>query len=1049
VQSLHSSLATRNSNSTSRPYEHRIREIGREIFERARAAEPRFWQADYWADLATGLAMKDDDVKVRAFRWVDALPAMRDESDVVAHLQEYMRPAAAKLPIPGRLALALAQPGSLAGRALGAAAGRVAFSMANRFITGATPAQAIAVAERLRRQGMAFTLDVLGEATITPAQADRYAAAYLDLIESLGPVARRWPEIPRLDREASSGGVRVQSAEFRVQAIHSSLATHHSNSSVPMPRVNVSIKLTSLDPHFDPIDSVGARRRVCARLRPILQAARKHGAFVNVDMESCAVHDLTLELFKTLLNEPEFRDWPDAGIVVQAYLVEAENDLRGLLDWVRRRGVPIGIRLVKGAYWEHETILAEQNNTNPPVWTRKWESDACFERLTRIMLEHHDLIRPAIASHNVRSIAHTIAAAEHLGLTPAHYELQMLYGMGDPLKAALVQMGRLVRIYCPYGDLIPGMAYLIRRLLENTSNDSFLRQGFRERRSYERLLSDPAVAQPPSTRPPVRHYVDTDEETAMSSFRNASLLSFANAENRQRLAAAIQYVRGDFGRPCPLAIDGVHVVTEETFDSLNPSNPAEVIARVCAAAPAHADKAVAAAAKALAAWRRTSASERAHILRKAADLIEQRRFELAALIILEAGKPWREADADVCEGIDYIRYYAERIELMHARPRRRDLPGEENVLLYEPCGVCAVIGPFNFPLALVANMTAAALSAGNTVVLKPSSATPVVAARFVEILESAGLPRGVVNFLPGPGWSVGHHLAEHPDVHVVAFTGSREVGLHLFESASVVRPNQRHIRRVVADLGGKNATVVDDDAELDEAVVGVQTSAFAYAGQRCSACSRAVVVQGVYDRFCERLAESAAALVVGPAEDPATHVGPVIDQAAFDSVRKHVESAKTNRQGRILLQADVSHLGAGYFIGPTIIADVDPRSPLAQQEVFGPVLVVIRAADFDEAVRIANDTPYALTGGVYSRSPANLDTARREFRVGNLYINRKITGSRVDIQPFGGFQLSGTGRGKAGGPDYLLQYCTARTITENALRHGFAPTEEREATTSK
>ncbi|MCP4247739.1 MAG: bifunctional proline dehydrogenase/L-glutamate gamma-semialdehyde dehydrogenase, partial [bacterium] len=676
-----------------------------------------------------------------------------------------------------------------------------------------------------------------------------------------------------------------------------------------------------------------------------------------------------------------------------------------------------------------------------PVWTNKWESDACYEKLTGIMLAAADRIRPAFASHNVRSIAHVIASAEAAGLGAQDYEIQMLHGMGDPLKTAIAGMGRCLRIYSPYGDLIPGMAYLIRRLLENTSNDSFLRQSFRERRSQELLLADPAVARPSSTQPAARRFQDTDQEPEMPAFRNVPNTSFGSEENRRRMTGAIEYVRGEFEQPIPLTINGVGVMTEEMFESVNPARPVEIVGRVAQASVAHADQAVTAAGQASPDWRRTPAKRRAQILRRTADLIQEQRFELAATIILEAGKTWREADADVSEGIDYIRYYADRVELMEARPRRRDLPGEDNVTRYEPRGVCAVLGPFNFPLALVANMTAAALATGNTVVLKPSSDTPVVAARYVAILERAGLPRGVINFLPGPGAAIGTHLVQHPDVHLIAFTGSRAVGVPLIEEAAVVRPGQHHLKRVVADLGGKNATIVDDDAELDEAVLGIQTSAFAYAGQRCSACSRAIVLSGIYDRFCDRLAESTAALTVGPPEHPGTHVGPVISRAAFEWIRGQVEAARSD--GRVLLEDDFERSGAdGYYIAPTIVADVNPWAAIAQEEVFGPVLTVIKADDFEQALEIANNTPYALTGGVYSRSPAHLEAARREFRVGNLYINRKITGSRVDIQPFGGFKLSGTAAGKAGGPDYLLQFCLARTVTENALRHGFAPTDE-------
>ena len=999
--------------TSTAPYEQRAREIGREIFEHARAAEPKIWQSDFWVDYATGFAMKDENLKIRAFRWVDVLPAMLDDADIAAHLREYLDPAQVNLPAPARLALSFNNPKSLWARTLGAIAGRAAFTMANRFITGSSPTEAIAAVERKRRNRMAFTLDVLGEATISPTQADRYAQAYIDLLDKLGPAAECWPEIPLIDR-CSDG---------------------------PMPRVNVSVKLTSLDTHFDAIDPARACARVNARLRPILRTARKHGAFVNIDLESFAVRDLTFDLFKGLLAEPEFRDWPDVGVVVQAYLQDAENDLRGLLDWVEQRGTPIGIRLVKGAYWDHETILAEQNNTAIPVWTRKWESDVCYEKLTRIMLENHRKIRPAFASHNVRSLAHVIACAERLGLGPGDYEIQMLHGMGDPLKQAILKMGQCLRIYCPYGELIPGMAYLIRRLLENTSNDSFLRQGFSERRSQESLLTDPAITRPPSTRPAKRHYTDTDEEQVMTSFRNVPTTSFGNAANRERMAQAIARARGEFGRTYPLVIAGRDVVTQETFDSVNPSKPSEVVGKIAQASTAHADQAVAAANKAFTEWRRTPAAQRSRVLRKAADLMEEQRLDLAAAAILEAGKPWREADADVAEGIDYVRYYAERVEFTEARPRRRDLPGEDNVLRYEPRGVCAVIAPFNFPIAILANMTSAAVATGNTVVMKPASTTPVVAAKLASIFAAAGVPAGVINYLPGPGSVVGNHLVEHPDVHLIAFTGTRVVGLPVVASAAVVRSGQRHFKRVIADLGGKNATIIDTDAELDGAVVGVKTSAFAYAGQRCSACSQAIVLTDVYDTFCSKLAEAAATLVIGNPEEPGTEVGPVIDEAAVQAAREHVEAGR--KEGRVLFEGDLSHLtDGGHYVAPTIIADVDPQSQIAHEEIVGPVLTVIKADDFDHALTIANQTPYALTGGVYSRSPRNLEAARREFAVGNLYINRKITGSRSDIQPFGGFKLSGTGNGKIGGPDYLLQFCRSRNITENALRHGFAPVEE-------
>jgi len=996
-------------------FESRCRQIGEEIFERAHAAEPYIWQQAWWQQFGLNLSMQYETLKVQLFRFIDVLPVLRDDRELARHLLEYLDPNRYDLPAVGRLALSYRHPGSLHARIIAALTRRAARLMAQSFIAGSNAAEAIDSVKRFRRRRMAFTLDVLGEYTSNDHQAQRYQQTYLDLIESICPAAVGWDAVPQIDEGPDD----------------------------PMPRVNISIKLTALSTHFDAIDPEGAIRSVCARLRPILRRARELGAFINVDMESFAYRDLTLELFTRLLMEDEFRDMTDVGIVIQAYLKDAENDYDRLIDWVKRRGHSVALRLVKGAYWDVETAMATQNNSTPPVWLRKWESDACFERIAGRMLRDHRLIRPAFASHNVRTLAAVIAAAEHLGLTSRDYEIQMLNGMGDPLKRALVDMGQCLRIYTPYGELVAGMGYLIRRLLENTANDSFLRQSYRVR-DASRLLADPAVARPPSTAPRPARFADIEEDEPMSGFRNEPITSFSNAANREKFAAALQYVRGEFGGEYSLLIDGERVRTEEWADSVNPSKPTEVVGRVCVATTTDADRAVAAAAKALSDWRLIGAEKRAEILHKAADQLRRRRFELAAWITYEAGKPWREADADVAEAIDYIDYYAYHAKRISGRPHRRDLPGEDNYLVYEPKGVVVVLAPWAFPLALLANMTAAALAVGNTVVMKPSSATPVVAAKLVEILHQLGLPGGVLNYLPGPGRFIGKHLVQHPDVNLVAFTGSRDVGADVLRLAADASPYQQHIKKVVAELGGKNAIIVDDDADLDEAVGGVIKSAFGYSGQKCTACSRVIVLDAVYDAFCRKLTDAARTLTIGPADQPATVVGPLIDEDAYNRVRAYIDTGC--KEGRVILETPDADLpGNGFYVGPTIIADVKPNAVIAQEEIFGPVLAVIRADDFAHALGIANGTRYALTGGVYSRSPVHIEQAKRDFLVGNLYINRKITGSRVDIEPFGGIKMSGDGA-KAGGPDYLHCYCDARTITEHTLRHGLAPAQEVQTT---
>jgi RHH-type proline utilization regulon transcriptional repressor/proline dehydrogenase/delta 1-pyrroline-5-carboxylate dehydrogenase len=404
--------------------------------------------------------------------------------------------------------------------------------------------------------------------------------------------------------------------------------------------------------------------------------------------------------------------------------------------------------------------------------------------------------------------------------------------------------------------------------------------------------------------------------------------------------------------------------------------------------------------------------------------------------VYECAKQWREADADLAEGIDFCEFYAHEIVRLSS-PRLRNVPGEDNSYFYEPRGVCVVIAPWNFPLAILCGMAAAALAAGCTVVMKPAEQSSVVAAKLMEVFLEAGFPPGVVNYLPGIGEEVGPRLVGHKDTAVIAFTGSLAVGLLINRQATEMAPGQNHVKRVIAEMGGKNAVLIDDDADLDEAVDGVVDSAFGYQGQKCSACSRVLVPESMYDAFTKRLVEATRSRPIAPAEDPGSFVGPVIDADAHKRLLAAIERAK--KEARLLYAGDVGKLATeGHFVAPHIFAVDDPKSFLANDEFFGPILTVLKYRSFDDALAIANGVNYALTGGIYSRSPAHIARARREFRVGNLYINRKITGALVDRQPFGGFRLSGIGS-KAGGPDYLLQFLLPRTITENTLRRGFAP----------
>jgi RHH-type proline utilization regulon transcriptional repressor/proline dehydrogenase/delta 1-pyrroline-5-carboxylate dehydrogenase len=531
----------------------------------------------------------------------------------------------------------------------------------------------------------------------------------------------------------------------------------------------------------------------------------------------------------------------------------------------------------------------------------------------------------------------------------------------------------------------------------------------------------------------------TPTDAAPRPFKQEPLTDFSREPARRAMKAALDHVGQMLGRTYPAIINNQTVAATATAPSLNPSHKSQVVGHWARTTPEQANQAVAAAVAAFPSWRDTDAARRADYLFRAADVMRRRRFELAAWQVYECGKQWREADGDVAEAIDYCDFYAHEM-LRLARPRRRDVPGEDNYYFYDPRGVVVVIAPWNFPLAILCGMTTAALVTGNTVVMKPAEQSTVIGATLMQVFQEVGLPPGVVNFLPGVGEEIGPTLVNHANVSMIAFTGSRAVGLSINQEATRMQSGQDHIKRVLAELGGKNAIIVDDDADMDEAVHGVAASAFGYQGQKCSACSRVILLEAIHDAFLARLIEATRSLRIAPAEDPGSFVGPVIDEDAQRRIRATIERGKS--EARLVYAGDVGALAdEGYYIAPHIFADVPPSATLAQEEIFGPVLAVLRARDLDHALEIANGTRYALTGGLFSRSPEHIARIKRDFRVGNLYINRKITGALVDRQPFGGFKLSGIGS-KAGGPDYLLQFVLPRTITENTLRRGFAPAVE-------
>jgi RHH-type proline utilization regulon transcriptional repressor/proline dehydrogenase/delta 1-pyrroline-5-carboxylate dehydrogenase len=1007
---------------------------GKEIFARMEGQAPSVFSPQNITGRLMEWSMRNEALKVQLFRFVDVLPVLSSSKEIARHAQEYLGSGVSGLPLPVQWGV---QASPTLPWLTGFAARKGVEQMAKAFILAPNGAEAVPKLLEMRKLPLAFTVDILGETAVSETEAEQYLARYQELVTSLSTEASGWPAVDQIDRDDRGA----------------------------IPRVNVSVKISALYSQIHPTDPEGALAHLLPRLLPLLIHARDAGVFINFDMEHTALKDLTFELFRRLLAHPELRGYPHAGIAFQAYLVTSERDLIDLIDWAKARSAPITIRLIKGAYWDYETVMAGQRGWPVPVFQQKSETDANYERLALRMLQSQPQIRCAFGTHSVRSIAACAVQAERLGLPPSAYEFQMLYGMAEPIKHALVAMGYRVRDYCPIGEVLPGMSYLVRRLLENTSNEGFLRATFTEHQSIEDLLRDPGEIHEPM-HPPKAGVTETNlshsnsngasaspshltgekesaplvstrvSSPALPPFRNEPHTDFTSAANRARMRSALQRAQTELGGKYPLVIGGKESFTEREIFSVNPARPSEVVGYVAKGGRAEADAAVGAAREAFQGWRRTAVEDRARLLERTAELMRQERFGLAACEILETGKNWTESDADVAEAIDFCDYYA--LEMRRVASDRYVVPGETSISHYVPRGIALVIAPWNFPLAILCGMTTAALVTGNCVIIKPAEQSSVIGAKFMDLLRRAGLPPGVANFLPGPGEEVGAYLVNHPRIDLIAFTGSREVGLGIYEAAGRTQPGQTQLKKVICEMGGKNAMIIDSDADLDEAIPAALYSAFGYSGQKCSALSRLIVLEENYDRVLGRLVEASRSLSVGLPEEPGTIIGPVIDASAQKRILEYIELGKC--EATVAFQGQVPS-GEGYFVPPTIFAAVPPRARIAQEEIFGPVLCVLKARDLDEALAIANDSRYALTGGLFSRSPANIERVRTEMEVGNLYINRGITGAFVARHPFGGYKMSGGGT-KAGGRDYLLNFMFPRVITENRMRRGFAPGEE-------
>ncbi len=858
--------------------------------------------------------------------------------------------------------------------------------MAKRFLAGETTEAAIQTAQGLRKEGIETTLDVVRENVVSVKEADEYEQSVTDLI-------RTWSNTD-VGEPLTPGGVPVR---------------------------HVSLKLSALTNRFNPVAHDHVVEEVSGRLLRIFQEAKRQNdagrpVMVNVDLEEFHVRDLSYQIFWKALSDPSLAGWDHAAVVVQAYARGSESVMMQLIDLAQRTGKKIQIRIVKGAYHKYEQIVAERRGWEQPLYLSQKETDRNFRRLARLGLLNHGRVRLAIGSHSMADIGYVQDLREALGIDKLAVEHQFLRGVGDPLARAMVKLGIPTRFYGPFGNKAKAMGYMVRRLDEVTPESAIGQthvagtwEEYRQRQEHHYRMSASRAAR-------------AAREKKTPEFRNEPETNFSKGSARWQMQQAIELRKKTPVRVAPM-------IGEET-PAFDPARAKEVfspgdlelsLGHVMPADESDVERALTSAQLGSTVLKHLPAGKMSDLMRRAAALSRERKFEIAADLVLEAGKTWEAALADVDEGIDFLEAYA----LDAARGER----------LRKGLGVGAAIAPFNYPFAIAMGEVAGQLAFGNAVILKPSDLTPMVGRHVAQVLRDAGAPKQAVQFLPGPGRLIGQKLTETPLVDCYAFTGSNLVAHDIVQRAASNPPVRGGVKVVVAETGGKNPMIIDDSADLDVAVEAVLSGAFGMAGERCSATSRVIVLDGIYDQFMERLVEGAKSLFVGDPGNPKTQVGPVIGLKQFNDIRDYIEIGK--KEATLAFVPDLSHIKKwGYYIGPHIFRDVPRNARIAREEIFGPVLSAFRAKDFKEAMEIANDTSYALTAGLISRNPENISTFFRDIQAGNAYVNRAQIGARVREQPFGGTDDSGTGP-KAGGLYYAGRFSALR---EDAPRGVVLPT---------
>ena len=976
-----------------------------------------------WYKKTLLLAMSRAKLKTALFRFIDVLPSLSEDQLLSEHFREYFKEGQAGFLFKGIEKL----PPVFLARQIR----KQISSVAKLFIVGQDIPTAVKTVGKNWEKGLAFSMDILGEDRVSEVEASLQTDQYLLLMESLLKASKNWPQRELLQKDSLG---------------------------IPIPSVNISIKASSLYSQIRTEAWETSKKCLKQRLRVIFQKAAKDLIHVCMDMEQYHYKDLFLEIFKELLMEPELKNYPHFGIAIQAYLKDSAKDLKGLIQFAKQRGETFTIRWVKGAYWDSEMLSARQKNWPIPVYSQKEATDANFESCAKELFKSGSGIRIAIGSHNPRSIACALALHERYPKTAL--EFQSLYGMSEALAEELKSQSYCVRLYCGMGELIPGMSYLVRRLLENSSSQSFILNSLIRKKPDKELLAPPLPSLPlpsatlssstlsslPRPAPPRRLSVlkktlkpvakNSANETTL--FKNHPLMDFSRKDNREAFQKALSKWQKKLPEKVPILLEGKELSpsSSKVFTRENPWQKDQIISQSFWADQAQAERAVKTTTDFFKTWRFSPAEERIRAGLKLARLMQEREFELSALQVFEVGKSWAEAQADVAEAIDFCNYYALQYQKLIQRRKTDEAPGEESFVHFEPVGPAAIIAPWNFPLAILTGMSIAPLLCGNPILIKPAEQSPLTALQLARLLLKSGFPKQSFAFLPGKGEELGAYLVSHPETAIISFTGSLETGKQILENCRKIAPAQREIKKLVVEMGGKNALIIDSSADLDSAVRGVLSSAFAFQGQKCSALSRLILLKDVYDPFMKRFLPAVKSLTIDRPKNPRSDIGPLIDEAAFQKTKHFIANEKSKKLFEGLTPGAELN---GYFLKSPVVYLADSSdSPLATEELFAPILACFKVEDMDQALELLNKSWFGLTAGLYSRHPAHIEKFKSRAEAGNLYINRSCTGALVRRHPFGGRKMSGMGS-KTGGPDYLKHFLNTKIQTENTMRRGFAP----------